>query len=616
GVTYQNCYHTIYCYKAGTEVITTGSIKNCTFTNMGEYAIAADEQSVPIVEGNTIIGNGTALWGIRSVYGSNPTVSNNIISNVYLGIDFWNDTQTVYGTNPSATIDGNTVDNCSIGLRVYRFDDGFTVRNNSITNSLEQGIALKGREIVEYNLVSGGVYGIFVDEQWQGPSTITKNDIQNCSRGFYFTSYSNPATSGAYYSNNNFGQNAYHVENTSSNSVALPNNWWSACTEQQVSARMLGPVNFLPFLTTAVQGTGPYGGNNDPVACLPIDVVVEYKFENNLDDASGAGNNATGVGVSYTSGVEGQALQLAGTTGSYAYASDQFYYHIPQPTAEAWVNLAISGSGSGRRTLVSESVQGAWADGRGFVLYVHKGITYFKIGDASGIWKEAKGVTTLQANTWYHLAGVYDGTTLKVYVNGLLDGSYSRSVPICYDPITWNGPNPSTIYVGVQHDADNTAPTYTLDLAQPLWGTIDEVRVCNRPLTGAEILQRYQGFYGKLAAVNAAQMGVATEERNLPVSFAIEQNHPNPFNPETIIRYQLPAQGSVILRIYDLLGREVSTLVNRAQEPGHHTVVWDGEDNRGDRVPSGIYLYRFSVTPLEGESTKQFTIAKKMILMR
>ncbi len=89
----------------------------------------------------------------------------------------------------------------------------------------------------------------------------------------------------------------------------------------------------------------------------------------------------------------------------------------------------------------------------------------------------------------------------------------------------------------------------------------------------------------------------------LPVQYVLEQNYPNPFNPATTIRYQLPKQSHVTLRVFDLVGREVATLVNGVQMPGYKTVVFDG---RG--LSSGVYIYKIVAGT--------FTDVKRLMLMK
>ena len=85
---------------------------------------------------------------------------------------------------------------------------------------------------------------------------------------------------------------------------------------------------------------------------------------------------------------------------------------------------------------------------------------------------------------------------------------------------------------------------------------------------------------------------VETGDTRVPASFVLYQNFPNPFNPGTTIRYELPRRSRVELRILNMLGKEVRTLVNEIQSPGRYEVQWDGRDNRGQQVAGGVYLYR------------------------
>ena len=94
----------------------------------------------------------------------------------------------------------------------------------------------------------------------------------------------------------------------------------------------------------------------------------------------------------------------------------------------------------------------------------------------------------------------------------------------------------------------------------------------------------------------------------LPEEFTLQQNYPNPFNPETVIRYQLPQDSEVKLSIYNVLGQKIRTLVNANKEAGYYDATWDGRDNAGQQVASGVYLYRLRA----GE----FTEVKKLMLLR
>lgn len=94
----------------------------------------------------------------------------------------------------------------------------------------------------------------------------------------------------------------------------------------------------------------------------------------------------------------------------------------------------------------------------------------------------------------------------------------------------------------------------------------------------------------------------------VPVQFALDQNYPNPFNPSTAISYQLSAVSNVTLRVYDALGRQVKTLVTGIRPAGTHVVKWDGKNERGEAVSSGVYLYQLTA----GSSV----VTKKMMLTK
>jgi len=94
----------------------------------------------------------------------------------------------------------------------------------------------------------------------------------------------------------------------------------------------------------------------------------------------------------------------------------------------------------------------------------------------------------------------------------------------------------------------------------------------------------------------------------VPVEFALEQNYPNPFNPTTTIGYALKERSMVVMKLYDVLGEEVRTLVNEEQGAGVREVVWDGRNNSGSLVSSGVYLYRLEAG--------RFVKSVKMILMK
>jgi hypothetical protein len=90
-----------------------------------------------------------------------------------------------------------------------------------------------------------------------------------------------------------------------------------------------------------------------------------------------------------------------------------------------------------------------------------------------------------------------------------------------------------------------------------------------------------------------------SDERGVPPVFALRQNAPNPFNPVTTIRYELPVDAHVEVEIYNIAGRLVRRLVDGPVEAGYRQAIWDGTDGRGRAVASGVYLYRMSAGTFE-----------------
>ena len=109
-------------------------------------------------------------------------------------------------------------------------------------------------------------------------------------------------------------------------------------------------------------------------------------------------------------------------------------------------------------------------------------------------------------------------------------------------------------------------------------------------------------------AVSTSAVGIDGNE-TIPDEFALNQNYPNPFNPSTQISFDVPQGGEhIMLNIYNILGQNVSTLVNGVMNPGTYTMEWNATDEAGNPVASGIYFYELR--------SSSFTARKKMLLIR
>lgn len=139
-------------------------------------------------------------------------------------------------------------------------------------------------------------------------------------------------------------------------------------------------------------------------------------------------------------------------------------------------------------------------------------------------------------------------------------------------------------------------------------GYIDEVGVWNRALSAAEVSQLYNNGAGLNPLGKSVVGGLAGEHGPLPTVTSLGINYPNPFNPETIIEYDVAGLEQVRLEIFNILGQQVRVLVDAPQAQGRYQAVWDGRDMGHQEAASGMYFYRLT--------TPTLTQTRKMVLVR
>jgi hypothetical protein len=194
------------------------------------------------------------------------------------------------------------------------------------------------------------------------------------------------------------------------------------------------------------------------------------------------------------------------------------------------------------------------------------------------------GVTDLDSeselllDSVYNVTVLYSGSDFEVYLNGALDAFGSWSGAILQTPID--------LTIGQMLPTDQG---YNFD------GILDDIRIYNYALSVQQI-------------EDLASWTTEVEEGGevLPLHLALDQNYPNPFNPHTTIQFALPwsvDKAHVRLVVFDVLGREVATLLDNPLPPGTHKVQWSAE-----RFPSGVYYYQLR--------TPGATIVKKMVLLK
>lgn len=153
-------------------------------------------------------------------------------------------------------------------------------------------------------------------------------------------------------------------------------------------------------------------------------------------------------------------------------------------------------------------------------------------------------------------------------------------------------------YWEMQHVTGESAP-----LGEGEWQTM----LLNLPgdVTNYRFVMKSWDAYNNVSEISNVGLITSVEQipDNVPKEFRLEQNYPNPFNPSTTIQFALPMRSEVMLRVFDILGKEVETLVDEELQPGEHKVVFKVEE-----LPSGVYYYRLRV--------ESYVSTKKLILLR
>ena len=133
-----------------------------------------------------------------------------------------------------------------------------------------------------------------------------------------------------------------------------------------------------------------------------------------------------------------------------------------------------------------------------------------------------------------------------------------------------------------------------------------------REESGSWVYEGGEGGSGSLAAkvnkTGSLALFYNPEHEFLPRSIELSQNYPNPFNPTTTIRFGLPDEGKVKLVIYNVLGQKVKELLNESRGAGYHTVMWNGRNETGQQVSSGLYIYR--IESAKGAESKKMLLIK------
>ncbi len=142
-----------------------------------------------------------------------------------------------------------------------------------------------------------------------------------------------------------------------------------------------------------------------------------------------------------------------------------------------------------------------------------------------------------------------------------------------------------------------------------------ELDVDLSPETGtAEIeIEMKSGLESHILTFVVSTSAISTDDERAMITFALEDNYPNPFNPETNITYKLGKTANIDLAVYNLYGEKIKLLEHGSQQAGFYLVSWNGKDEKGNRQAAGVYYYRLNI---RNTGMKAKTITKKMVLLK
>ena len=306
------------------------------------------------------------------------------------------------------------------------------------------------------------------------------------------------------------------------------------------------------------------------------DLVAFYPFSGNANDVSGFNNNGTVSGATLVSdrwSSPASAYSFDGVNDNIRVLSSSSLNFQNSVTINFWVKV---GEFFDREAYPLS--HGNW-ENRWKVSITDKHIRWTVKTDTGT--KDLDSETELILNNLYNVTVLYDGDDYEIYINGELDAFTSFSGLIQTTSID--------LMIG-QVLPDNTQYNFK--------GILDDIRIYNYALSYSSI----QSLYDYVTDIEDDQ------EIELPKNFGLEQNYPNPFNSQTNIRFQLSIQSRVKLEIFNILGQKIKTLINEEKSPGYYTIDWDGKNDYGYSVNSGIYFIKFS--------SDKFLDTKKMTLLK
>jgi hypothetical protein len=284
-----------------------------------------------------------------------------------------------------------------------------------------------------------------------------------------------------------------------------------------------------------------------------------------LTDHSGNGNHGQIYGAIWQQPSGLRSLLFDGTNDYISIPHNStLNFGTGDFTLEAKFNTSVVPTYSWT-TIFSKHNTANWHDKEIFMgIQGSTGLPFISLSDGTGYFETAYGTTNVCDGLFHTLRGVREGNQLRIYVDGDLEATVSASI---------NPDNTNPVNIG--RSSYNSGQGH-------FDGTI-----CNISLWNTGLI---------ITSVEETDLDIASE-------YKLFNNYPNPFNPSTTIRFQIPELSFVTLKVYDVLGSEISTLISEEKPASSYELTYIANG-----LPSGIYFYRLQAG--------DFVETKKMILLK
>jgi hypothetical protein len=264
----------------------------------------------------------------------------------------------------------------------------------------------------------------------------------------------------------------------------------------------------------------------------------------------------------------------------------------------AFDEISVTGSGGGGWQVITsdnfESGMGNYTDG-GADMSRYTGGTYAYQGSAAADIQDNSGVPSSFYHTADHNVTGYNTLEVDFYFVMVSMETNEDFFVQYYNGSAWQTvatfARAGSIQNNVFYHATVTIPRTTYNFP-----TNAQIRfMCDASADNDDVYIDQIEFRGTTAALGlsfAKASEASSADEALHESFELKQNYPNPFNPATTIAFSLPQESDVSIKIYDVTGSLVRTMVNDNRVAGEYSVVWNGQNDKGVRVSSGVYIYR------------------------